>query len=155
MLSVLGGKMSTAEQIKEVVDRETDAWNSKNVEQLISVFHRDMVWPWPPTEDHHDPMDWVLVQGRFDENRWGKGWLQLFETHELIHNIRLIKKIEVSREEDGAFAVVDIDTLWKNKTSGQEMNWKGRTCKTYTLTPDGWKMIHQVGVLDYSKMSLG
>jgi ketosteroid isomerase-like protein len=146
--------MPVANEIREILDRETEAWNSKNVDRLISVFHKDMVWPWPPTQNHHDPLDWVLVQGKFDAKRWGNAWQGLFETHELVHNIRSIKKIEVSKENDGAFAVVDIDTLWKDRTSGKEMNWKGRTCKTYALTTDGWKMTHQVGVLDYSKMSI-
>lgn len=146
--------MSIANEIKEIVDRETHAWNSKNVDQLVSVFHKDMVWPWPPTQNHHDPVDWVLVQGRFNAERWGKSWLNLFETHELIRNIRSIINIVISKEEDGAFAVVDIDTLWKNRISGEEMNWKGRTCKTYVLTDEGWKMTHQVGVLDYSKVSI-
>ncbi|WP_413944623.1 DUF4440 domain-containing protein [Bdellovibrio sp. HCB-162] len=144
--------MSVTDQIKEIVNRETEAWNSKNVNQLISVFHNDMVWPWPPTEKHHDPMDWVLVQGKFNAERWKQGWQQLFDTHDLVHNNRSIKRIQVSDQQDGAFAVVDIDTLWKNKKTGEEMNWKGRTCKTYSLTNEGWKMIHQVGVLDYSNM---
>jgi ketosteroid isomerase-like protein len=146
--------MSATEEIKEIVNRETEAWNSRSVDKLISVFHRDMVWPWPPSEKHHDPMDWVLIQGRFNRERWGQGWQQLFDTHELVHNNRSIRKIEVSQQQDGAFAVVDIDTLWRDKKTGQEMNWKGRTCKTYALTGEGWKMIYQVGVLDYSKLSL-
>jgi ketosteroid isomerase-like protein len=146
--------MSATEKIREIVNRETDAWNSKSVDKLISVFHPDMVWPWPPSEKHHDPMDWVLIQGRFDRERWGQGWQGLFDTHDLVHNNRSIRKIEVSEQQDGAFAVVDIDTLWRNKKTGQEMNWKGRTCKTYTLTGEGWKMIYQVGVLDYSKLSI-
>lgn len=145
--------MSVTETVKAMVDRETEAWNSKNVNQLLSVFHHEMVWPWPPTENYHDPIDWILVQGKFDASRWGRGWQELFEAHELVHNVRTIQKIEVSREEDGAFAIVDVDTLWRNKQTGDEMNWKGRTCKTYTLTQNGWKMIHQVGVLDYSMLS--
>ena len=143
--------MSVVGEIRQVVDKETEAWDLKNVDLLISVFHREMVWPWPQTNRHHDPMDWVLVQGKFNALRWGKNWQELFDTHELVHNIRTIQKIVASEEEDGAFAVVDIDTLWRNKQTGKEMNWKGRTCKTYTLTNDGWMMIHQVGVLDYSK----
>lgn len=142
--------MSVMHEIQQVVDKETQAWNLKNVDMLVSVFHHDMVWPWPPTQSHHDPIDWVLVQGKFNALRWGEDWQKLFDTHELVHNIRKTLKIEISEQEDGAFAVVDIDTLWKNKSSGKEMNWKGRTCKTYTLTKDGWKMIYQVGVLDYS-----
>ncbi|MCM2281201.1 MAG: nuclear transport factor 2 family protein [Bdellovibrionaceae bacterium] len=144
--------MSIVDEIKEIVERETEAWNSKNVEKLISVFHEEMVWPWPPTQNHHDPIDWLLIQGKFNALRWGNSWKELFDTHELIYNVRTIQKIEVSQEGDGAFAVVDIDTLWRNKSNGKEMHWKGRTCKTYTLTETGWKMIHQVGVLDYSKL---
>lgn len=40
-----------------------------------------------------------------------KEWQNLFDTHRLVHNIRT-KKIVISNEKDGAFAVVDIDTLW-------------------------------------------
>ena len=137
-------------KIKDLVDRETTAWNLKDTSALISVFHQDMVWPWPQTNTDHDPMNWVLVQGKFNAQRWSKGWQDLFDTHDLIHNHRNIKKIEISKEEDGAFAVVDIDTLWRNKTTGIEMNWKGRTCKTYSCSNGVWKMIHQVGVLDYA-----
>lgn len=141
--------MNCKNEIIEIIDRETTAWNTKNVDLLISIFHKDMVWPWPPTNEHHDPIDWVLIQGRFNSSRWRKGWLELFDSHDLICNVRKTQKIEISNENDGAFAVVDIDTLWKNKSSNKEMRWQGRTCKTYTLTEDGWKMIHQVGVLDY------
>src|SRR5262249_20009544 len=118
-----------------------------------SVFHNDMVWPWPPTEKHHNPIDWVLLQGRYNRDRWRKGWCELFEANELVHNRREIVKIEISAQEDGAFAVVDIDTLWKNRDSGKLSHWKGRTCKIYTLTELGWKMISQVGVLDYSVLA--
>ena len=59
--------------------------------------------------------------------------------------------IKVSDEGDGGFAVVDIDTKWKNKETGEEDHWFGRTCKTFSKMNNGeWKMIHQVGVLDYS-----
>ena len=80
----------------------------------FSVFHPDMVWPWPKTAQSHDPIDWTLKQGRFNYDRWKKGWQELFDNHELIHNKREIKKIVISKEDDGAFAVVDIDTLWIN-----------------------------------------
>lgn len=75
----------------------------------------------------------------------------MFDSHALVHNRRETIKIEISAEGDGAFAVVDIDTLWKNKVTGELMNWKGRTCKIYSLTDAGWKMTAQVGVLDYSQ----
>jgi ketosteroid isomerase-like protein len=38
----------TASEVREIVDRETRAWNTKDAELLLSVFHPDMVWPWPP-----------------------------------------------------------------------------------------------------------
>lgn len=145
--------MSSEDDVRQIVNRETEAWNQKNADLLISVFHKEMVWPWPPTQNHHDPIDWVLVQGKFDANRWTRNWQNLFDTHDLVRNIRTIQKIVVSKEQDGAFAVVDIDTLWKNRSSGEEIHWMGRTCKTYALTADGWRMIHQVGVLDYSNLS--
>jgi hypothetical protein len=47
-------------EIKEIVNRETQAWSDKDVENLLSVFHQDMVWPWPRTSESHDPMDWIL-----------------------------------------------------------------------------------------------
>lgn len=103
--------MSSPIEVQKIIGQETEAWNTKNVELLLAVFHPDMVWPWPPTSNNHDPMDWVLVQGRFNKLRWGVGWQQLFDTHELIRNIRTTQKIQVSAEADGAFAVVDIDTL--------------------------------------------
>ena len=55
----------------------------------------------------------------FDRDRWARGWQQLFETHRLIHNRRDIRKIVVTDEADGGFAVVDVDTLWRDgETSG-------------------------------------
>jgi len=146
--------MSTKKMIQNIIDKETNAWNMKDVEKLISVFHHDMVWPWPKSSLSHDPLSWEIVQGRYNKDRWCKGWQSLFDSHDLIHNERLTQKIEVSKEQDGAFAVVDIDTLWRHKQTGTEMNWKGRTCKTYTLIDGEWKMIHQVGVLDYSDLRL-
>ncbi|MFW9821979.1 MAG: DUF4440 domain-containing protein [Candidatus Thorarchaeota archaeon] len=136
------------EKIREIVERETRAWNTQDVDLLLTIFHHDMVWPWPKTPQSHDPMNWVLEWGRFNEERWKNGWLKLFRTHKLSHNIRKIKKIEVSKELDGAFAVLDIDTLWIDK-NGVNNHWKGRTCKVYTKIGDEWKMIMQTGVLDY------
>ena len=115
----------------------------------MTVWHPDMVWPWPPHARAHDPMDWVMVLGRFDFARWRRGWQDLFATHTLVHNRRAIRKIVVSQEGDGAFAVVDIDTLWRQGRTGEEQRWKGRTCKIYAKGDDGWKMIMQTGVLEY------
>jgi hypothetical protein len=63
------------------------------VDLLLTVFHPDMVWPWPRTARSHDPMDWVLDWGRYDPERWGRGWQELFDTHELVRNEREIRKI--------------------------------------------------------------
>src|SRR4028118_808913 len=50
-----------AAEIREIVDRETRAWDTQDAELLLSVFHPDMVWPWPKPPRSHDPMDWVLA----------------------------------------------------------------------------------------------
>lgn len=137
-------------EIREIINRETRAWNTQDVDLLISVFHPDMVWPWPKTPKSHDPMEWVLEWGRYDRERWRSGWQGLFDTHELSHNRRETKKIEVSEEGDGAFAVVDIDTLWRNR-DGEEMRWKGRVCKVYSKVGEEWKMTMHTGVLEYPR----
>ena len=36
------------------------------------------------------------------------------------------------------------------KDNGNDFHWKGRACKVYTKVNDQWKMIYQVGLLDYS-----
>ena len=135
-------------EIEEMVNRETKAWDTQDVELLMSILHPDMVWPWPKTAKSHDPMDWVMEIGRYNYDRWRKGWQKLFDTHTLIHNKREIKKIVISKEGDGAFAVVDIDTLWRD-SAGKDNNWKGRVCKVYTKMKDGWKLIMHTGVLQY------
>ena len=136
--------------IKELVDRETRAWETQDVDLLLSVFHRDMVWPWPPSSDTHDPAEWVWGMGRFDEERWRTHWSELFATHELVHNDRRTVRIALSDEGDGAFAVVDVDTLWRHRGSGQEMRWRGRACKVYSLVGGEWKLTMHTGLLDYS-----
>ncbi len=144
---------SAIDQIEEIVKRETKAWDTQDVDLLMTVFHHDMVWPWPPHPKAHNPMDWVIEWGRYNAERWSRGWQDLFDTHELVHNIRKIKRIEVSKEGDGAFAVVDIDTLWRD-SSGNDNHWMGRTCKIYSKVQSEWKMTAQVGVLDYHDVSI-
>jgi hypothetical protein len=141
----MGGVRS---EIEEIVDRETRAWDTGDVDLLLTVFHPDMVWPWPRTVRSHDPMDWVLEWGRYDPERWGRGWQELFDTHELVRNEREIRKIEVSEEGDGAFAVVDIDTLWLDP-EGNDRRWKGRVCKVYSKVGGEWKITMHTGMLEY------
>lgn len=136
-------------QIQEVVDRETRAWDTQNAQLLLSIFHPDMVWPWPPTPNSHDPQSWVWGMGRFDPERWRASWEELFATHDLIHNHRRTIRISISPEQDGAFAVVDVDTLWRHRDNGTDQHWKGRACKLYTLLVGEWKLIAHTGLLDY------
>jgi ketosteroid isomerase-like protein len=135
-------------EITEMVDRETKAWDTQDVNLLISIFHPDMVWPWPRTFQSHDPIDWIMALGRFNKERWSKGWQDLFDSHKLVHNNREIKKIVISDEKDGALAVVDIDTLWIDKNNNKN-HWKGRVCKVYSRIGDEWKMTMHTGVLTY------
>ncbi len=143
----------TENKIREIIERETHAWDTQDVKLLLTVFHPDMVWPWPKHSQAHDPMEWVMEWGRYDYQRWKKGWQDLFDTHKLIRNDRVIKKIEVSQEGDGAFAVVDIDTLWRDADS-KDNHWKGRTCKIYTRVDNEWKMMMQTGVLNYDDVMI-
>jgi len=139
------------QQIQALIDLETKGWDTKNPDLFLSMIHPDMAWPWPPTSHAHDPVEWVFVLGRFDRERWRKNWQDIFDSHDLIHNQRDTMKIEVSGEQDAAFAVVDIDTLWRHKVTKEDSHWKGRVCKIYTKMPSGeWKMIFQTGALDYS-----
>ncbi len=135
-------------EIEEMVHRETRAWDARDAEALVELFHPDMVWPWPPTALSHDPIHWVIPQGRFHRERWKRGWQDLFDNYSLRHNRRVIRKIELSAEEDGGFAVVDIDTLWLDREDIQS-HWNGRVCKVYTKIASGWKLIMHTGVLQY------
>ena len=135
-------------QITEIVNRETRAWDTQDVNLLISVFHPDMVWPWPRTSQSHDPIDWEMTLGKFNKERWSKGWQELFDSSRLVRNNREIKKIVISNEKDGAFAVVDIDTLWIDRNNNHN-HWCGRVCKVYSKIDDEWKMTMHTGVLVY------
>jgi ketosteroid isomerase-like protein len=141
--------MSEESEIQEMVDRETRAWDSRDAEALVSLFHPDMVWPWPPDGRAHDPVDWVFPLGRYNRERWKSGWEDLFRTHELVHNKRRTVRIVVSPERDGGFAVVDVDTLWRNKADGSLFPWKGRACKGYTKVDGRWLLIYHTGLLEY------
>jgi ketosteroid isomerase-like protein len=142
--------MSTVDrQIRALIDAETAAWNTRDAQALVSLFHPDTVWPWPPDAAAHDPMQWVMPMGRFDRERWRRSWQLLFDTHDLVHNNRKTLRIVVSEQADGAFAVVDVDTLWRNHTTGQPFQWKGRACKVYTKVGERWFFLFQTGLLEY------
>lgn len=138
-------------EIREMVDRETRAWDARDADALVEIFHPDMVWPWPPDAHAHDPATWVFPLGRYDRERWRAGWQELFDTHTLVHNRRRTVKITVSEQGDGAFAVVDVDTLWRD-SQGRDFHWRGRAGKGYTRVGGAggeWKLILHTGLLEY------
>jgi hypothetical protein len=138
-------------EIQALIDRETLGLQTKNPDLFLDMIHPDMVWPWPPTSRDHDPVQWKFVVGRFNKERWRQNFQAIFDNYDLVHDQREIVKIEVSGEEDAAFAVMDIDSLWHSKDANhQDIEWKGRICKAYTRMTDGtWKFIFQTGPLDY------
>jgi ketosteroid isomerase-like protein len=81
--------------------------------------------------------------------RWTAAWNELFRTHALVHHVRRTVRIVVSDEGDGAFAVVDVDTLWRRRSDRSPLHWKGRACKGYTKIGDGWRLVFHTGLLDY------
>src|SRR5512135_2797364 len=96
------------DEIQAMVDRETSAWDRQDAEALVSLFHPDMVWPWPPDGKTHDPEKWLFPMGRYDRERWKSSWEELFQAFELVHNRRKTVRIVLSEQGDGAFAVVDV-----------------------------------------------
>jgi len=87
--------------------------------------------------------------GRFDRERWSRSWQLLFDTHDLVHNKRETLRIVISEQADGAFAVVDVDTLWRNRITKQPFHWEGRACKVYTKVGERWYFLFQTGLLEY------
>jgi ketosteroid isomerase-like protein len=146
---VRNARVSAEADIQAMVDRETAAWDRRDADALVELFHPDMVWPWPPDSRAHDPLTWVFPQGRFNRARWKADWQRLFDTYDLVHNRRRTVRIQVSAEQDGGFAVVDVDTLWRRRTDGEPMLWKGRACKGYTKVGDRWYLILHTGLLEY------
>jgi len=137
------------EQIRTLVDAETAAWNARDARALVALFHPDTVWPWPPNPASHDPIHWVMPMGRYDRQRWVDTWQNLFDTHDLVHNKRRIVRVAVSEQGDGGFAVVDVDTLWRNRRTGEPFHWMGRACKVYTRVDGRWLLFFQTGLLEY------
>ena len=69
------------EQIQEMINRETRAWNEKDAEILVSIFHPDMVWPWPKNVNAHNPVNWIFPFCRYNRKRWNYNWQGFFNTH--------------------------------------------------------------------------
>jgi ketosteroid isomerase-like protein len=87
--------------------------------------------------------------GRYDRERWRAAWQKLFDEHELVHNRRDTVCISIAKEGDGAFAVVDVDTLWRRRDNGEPFHWKGRAGKGYTKVREKWFLIYHTGLLEY------
>lgn len=136
------------QEITEIVNRETKAWDTKDIELLLSIFHPDMVWVWPNDNNSQNPIDWKLPLGKFNFERWKEVYKKMFSKNEILKNERKIVDIKISKEGDGAFVVVDVDTVWKNKDR-VETHWLGRAGKTYSKVNGDWKLIAHHGLLRY------
>ena len=142
--------MSLKDEIQEMIDKETSAWDRQDTEALVDLFHPDMVWPWPPDPSSHDPVTWIFPLGRYNRERWKAVWQKLFDDCELMHNNRKTIQIIISEEGDGAFAIVDVDTLWRHRENGELFHWKGRAGKGYTKVNENWFLIYHTGLLKYN-----
>jgi ketosteroid isomerase-like protein len=117
------------DQVQRRVDRQAAGWEARDAQALVSLFHPDMVWPWPSDATAHDPARWAFPFGRYNRQRWKAEWKQLFRTHDPMHHHRTMVWIMLSEQGDGAFPVVDVDTLWRHCPTGEPLHWKGRACK--------------------------
>jgi hypothetical protein len=150
-------------EIVEMVERESRAFETADAELMLTIYHPDMVWAWPPHEHAHDPMEWIMRVGRFNYDKWLKLTQLFMDTHKLIHNHREIKKILMTDEQDGALAVVDIDTLFEqqpdedspwHQEGGGELHVVGRAAKIYTTVGQEWKLLYQPGTMHYPVKSI-
>jgi len=141
--------MDAVEQgVRALIEREQRAWETGNADLLLTVFHPDMVWPFPRTSTSVDPLDWSIGFGRFDAERWRALWQHLFDTFDLVHDRWTIRSIQVAPEGDAALAVVDLDALWR-AADGAEEHWHGRVAKGYTQVGEEFKLIFHTGALEY------
>jgi len=47
--------------------------------------------------------------------------------------------------------VVDVDTAWRQRQTGELSRWKGRACKVYSKVGEQWFFYFQTGLLDYGQ----
>lgn len=141
--------MDPAAAIQELIDRESRAYDTYDADLMMTIFHPDMVWVWPPHSRAYDPMEWVLRMGRYHPVRWRAYLQKFFDEYLVVRNQRTTRKIVVTPEGDGGFAVVDINTLWRKRDGSAEMPNNGRACKIYTLVGGEWKFFYQPGSMQY------
>jgi len=144
----VGGGKEGAE-VKAMGVRGTTGRANRDPGAFGSPFTPGMGWRWQPDSGSHAPASWVFPMGRYDREPWKAGWADLFQRHEMVHNRRSTVRISVSAEGDGAFAVVDVDTLWWSKIDGTSFHWKGRACKGYAKAGPRWLLIYHTGLLEY------
>ena len=139
---------SVQDEIQAMVDRETRAWGSQDADTLVSLFHPDMVWLAQRFKRSRSTrLD--MPDGSLSSRSVEEFLADSFDTHLLVHNRRKTLKITVTEEGDGAYAVVDVDTLWRHRETGEDFHWVGRACKVYTKVGDDWKLISHTGLLNY------
>ena len=63
--------MSVEDEIREIIDRETRAWDTNDVHLLLTIFHPDKIWPLESND--HDPVKWVAGMGRYNYKRLNSG----------------------------------------------------------------------------------
>ena len=135
------------DEIQAMVDRETDAWDRQDAETLVSLFHPDMVWPWPPDADSHDPARMGLPAGPLRPRAVATGLAGPLRFARLVHNRRRTVRIEVSRSRTAPSRSSTSTRSGENRASGQPFHWKGRACKGYTKVGDRWLLIFHTGLL--------
>ena len=148
-----GIRVNREAEIQQIIDRESQGYENEDVDLLLSVYHPDMVWAWPPHSQAHDPMEWVLRMGRYNEARWRVLIERFFATHTLIHNHRVTRKIVLSRNRTVPLpwwisirsGIARARAIPLGTTGTTEEHVIGRACKIYTLVNGEWKMLYQPG----------
>jgi ketosteroid isomerase-like protein len=135
--------MSVIDRIEEMVHREAQAWDERDVDLLLSTFHPDLVWVWPADGEAGDLTATKLQVSRFDPDRWHQGWSRIF-SNELLVNRRRVLSVTPSPEGDSGVAIVDVETFWR--TPQGQAGWRGRATKCYVRVGDGWKLMTQIGL---------
>ena len=58
-------KVDRSEEIKEIVERESRAFETADAKLMLTIYHPDMVWAWPPHAKAHDPMEWLITRALY------------------------------------------------------------------------------------------
>ncbi len=135
-------------EIEEIAGRETRAWSARDVDLLLSVFHPDIVLAVAARRGLPRSRQLGLRHGPFRPGAMAPVVAGALRQPRSRPYRREIVRITATEERDGAFAVVDVDTLWR-RDDGADFHWKGRACKVYTRVAGEWKLIMHTGLLRY------